>query len=67
MERTEAGARDVYFRLIPLGNAKLIVMDDESYFSTDPSHVVGAKYYHTSNKQKVERKLTVKGKEKFSP
>lgn len=66
MDRAKKGAHHVYRKIIPSGGGKILIMDDESYFPKDPSQVAGRQYYHTANKNSIDRNLKVKPKMKFA-
>lgn len=65
IERAESGARYLYRKLHRAKEPVVIIMDDESYFPSDPSQVRGIEYYHSSDKSLIEKHLTVKGEEKY--
>jgi hypothetical protein len=65
IERAESGARYLYRKLHRANEPVVIIMDDETYFPSDPSEVHGIEYYHTSDKSLIDKHLTVKGVEKY--
>lgn len=64
-KRIITGASRLYKKLVPSGGAKIIVMDDESYFPCDPKQVTGPKFYSEKKDCGVEIQHKIKPKLKF--
>lgn len=64
-QRAKRGCRKIYKKIIPSGENKILIIDDETYVYFDPSQVNGDEYYHCENKDDVEICDKTKPKQKF--
>lgn len=65
-QRAKSACRKIYRRLLPSGDNKILIIDDETYVPLDPSQIPGDKYYHCKSKSDVSDDIRFKGKEKFT-
>lgn len=64
-KRAKTGCRKIYRKILPSGEDKILVIDDETYVYSDPTQINGSEYYHCANKCEVDSSIKVKQKTKF--
>lgn len=65
-QRAKHGCRKIYKKIIPSGENKTLIIDDETYVFMDPNQVNGSEYYHCQNKNDIEIGIKIKQKQKFA-
>jgi hypothetical protein len=64
--RAKSGCRRIYRKILPSGDNKILIMDDETYVYIDPEQNSGISYYHESPEAPVSDAYRFKHKEKFA-
>lgn len=65
-ERAKKGCREIYRKILPSGESKILIIDDETYLHIDPQQNAGVSYYHESPDAPVSDIHRFQHKEKFA-
>lgn len=64
-KRAKTACRKLYRKVIPSGENKVLIIDDETYVPIDPEDIPGTKYYHCKDPKEIPRQNKIKPKSKF--